>query len=267
MDPSADPQQEWRAPLREAMDWLAERAHAIYETEAGTLLGDPWEARDRLGGVGPDGPEAIQAVIREMTVEGATEEEKKRCAELLEMERNTMRLFTSCGWFFDDLAGLEPVQNLRYAARVLELVGGPRAQELEDGFLAILEKGESNEAPPRDGRMVFLEEARPRKRESTDPHAPDQADESEPRKTFPEVPELSRSLLVEIHNLDFEMSGASLAAAVGRIRELATRHANQEIPIPFDAQTLFYRIIEKASPAQAELLSALREPLGFVSFP
>jgi alpha-amylase/alpha-mannosidase (GH57 family) len=142
MDPAEDTQQKWRGVLREAINWLADQIHQVYETEGPALLGDPWSARDRYG------------------AEGSAETTHPRALELLEMERHALRLFTSCGWFFDDLAGLEPIQVLRYAARALELTGS-RRQELEEGFLERLGPAVSNEDPPRDGRQIYLEEVKP----------------------------------------------------------------------------------------------------------
>jgi hypothetical protein len=78
----------------------------------------------------------------------------------LELERQALRLFTSCAWFFDDLARVEPIQVLRYAARALELVGSTRS-EVEEGFLERLEAAVSNEDPARTGREIFLQEAKP----------------------------------------------------------------------------------------------------------
>ena len=125
--------------------WLP-KSIEVYELEAPTLLGDPWAARDGY----------LEADYR---VNG--EPTDPRGLELLELERQALRLFTSCGWFFDDLAGIEPLQVLRYAARALELVG-PGRERLEEGFLTRLEKAVSNEDPPRTGRDIFLEEAKPR---------------------------------------------------------------------------------------------------------
>ncbi len=146
MDPLEESQQEWRSGLREAMEWLASEIHQVYEMEAPALLGDPWAARDgyleAMNGIGGD------------TVES-------RGLELLELERQALRLFTSCGWFFDDLAGIEPRQVLQYAARALELVG-EGGEGLEEGFLTRLENAVSNETPSRTGRDIFLQEAKPR---------------------------------------------------------------------------------------------------------
>jgi hypothetical protein len=143
MDPSLDTQQEWRSVLRESVEWLASRFHAVFEAEGGALLNDPWAVRDI------DGP-----WLR-------SDSTNPRARELLELERQALRLFTSCGWFFDDLAGLEPLQVLRYAARGLELVG-PEGPEIRREFLERLEQASTNEDPPRSGKQVFLEDAEPR---------------------------------------------------------------------------------------------------------
>src|SRR5205814_7704315 len=123
MAPERPTQQRWRAPLREALDWLAGELHARFEREGGALFDDPWAARDAYG--------------TDRTADG-------RARELLEMERNALRMFTSCGWFFDDIAGIETMQLLRYAARAIELAGAD-APRLEAGVLERLARAPSNQ--------------------------------------------------------------------------------------------------------------------------
>jgi len=142
MEPEQATQQEWRRGLRDAVDWLASRIHEIYEDEGPPLLGDVWAARDGYG-------LRYETCVTDV-----------RALELLELERNALRLFTSCGWFFDDLAGIEPRQILRYAARALDL-SGSREAELEAGFLRRLDEAVSNETPPRTGGTIFLQDAKP----------------------------------------------------------------------------------------------------------
>jgi hypothetical protein len=135
------------------MDWLAEQLHALFEEEARTHFDEPWQARNRYG--------QYQATRfgdrKDATGAGSL---APRARELLEMERNALRMFTSCGWFFDDLAGIEAVQVLRYAARAIELAG-VEAGGLEAGFLEHLEEAVTNEEPARNGRGLFLEEVEP----------------------------------------------------------------------------------------------------------
>jgi uncharacterized protein DUF3536/glycosyl hydrolase family 57 len=123
-------QQRWRAPLRDAIDWLVAQVHARFTTEAGRLVPDPWAFRDEAG------PGAIASP--------AAPNAGRPLDQLLEMERSALRAQTSCGWFFDDIAGLEALQILRYAARAIEL-SGPEAPRLEAGFLERLAPAESND--------------------------------------------------------------------------------------------------------------------------
>ena len=308
MAPEKDTQQEWRVGLREAMEWLAEEVHHVYEDHAPPLLGDPWEARNRYGRV-VAGVESTEAFLTSRLPQGAGAPERIRAAELLELERNALRLFTSCGWFFDDLARIEPLQVLRYAARALELVGGivegagPSStgkKGMEGKFLSLLREAISNEDPPRDGATIFMEEAKPtipahirvaagvaavqgaggemvelpnhtiqlnrallpgalEKHLTTD----DWSALLEGRETLDEI--LGRALVSAVSALDdTAMEEGDEMKALEDTRTLAQLHTLRGVPIPFDAQTSFYRIMEGASGHRLAALSSLREPLGFV---
>jgi hypothetical protein len=135
--------QAWRAPLRHALDWLAGELHARFEREARSYVDDPWGARDGyLGGERSADPPV-------------------RMTELLELERNALRMFTSCGWFFNDVGGIETVIDLRYAARAIELSGAD-GDELEEGLRARLAAAQSNDPAVDSGREVYDRRAKPR---------------------------------------------------------------------------------------------------------
>ena len=159
--PERATQQRWRAPLRDALDWLAGRLHARFEEEGGALLTDPWAARDAYGAVvSCDGASIARfaaAHARRPDDAGAG----IRARELLELERNALRMFTSCGWFFDDIAGIEAVQILRYAARAIELAGAD-ASPLEAGLLERLARADANEPGAGSGRDIYLNRVKPR---------------------------------------------------------------------------------------------------------
>jgi alpha-amylase/alpha-mannosidase (GH57 family) len=137
--------QAWRAPLREAIDWLRDELAAVYETRAGDVLRDPWGARDRWVDciLEPARTGAWLAREASRTLSPAATLAARRA---LELARHALLMQTSCGWFFDDLGGLEPVLVLRHAARAIELAEALGAR-LEDGFLARLEPARAN----RDG--------------------------------------------------------------------------------------------------------------------
>ena len=152
--------QRWRAPLRQAVEWLAGELHAVFEREAAALLADPWAARDAYAdGFGPLG-EPDRMFVHAHAARALSDVEAVRARELLELERNALRLFTSCAWFFDDVGGLEPLQVLRYAARAIELAG-PQAPRLETGFERLLAGAASNDAAVGDARRMYLDRARP----------------------------------------------------------------------------------------------------------
>ena len=115
IDQSVPPHQEWRAPLRAAIDWLAGESHTIYEREGRNLPGGPWAFRDAAGAIGPLNGDAA-------------------AARLVEMERDVLRSMSSCGWFFDEIAGIEARQIMRYAAHAIALAGAEGGR-LEAGFI------------------------------------------------------------------------------------------------------------------------------------
>ncbi len=144
--PETASDQSWRGPLRHALTWLANELHRRYERETRPLLTDPWSARDGyVGTLAPDREAALQPFLERWSARELTGEERRHVVEMLEMERNALRLFTSCAWFFDDVAGIEARQVLTYAARAIDLYGDG-AGRLEDGLVTRLEKAASNDA-------------------------------------------------------------------------------------------------------------------------
>jgi hypothetical protein len=346
------------------MEGLAEGLHQVYLEEAPPLIGDPVAARDDYARVLTEEPEAAASFVQSRAPRELSPQEQTRAAELLEMERNALRLFTSCGWFFDDLAGIEPLQVLRYGARAMELAG-PRGESLREEFLGRLAKARTNEEPPRDGRTLYLQEVEPtvpvhlavgagaaaleavgRKGESVLADRPGADIVPGYRTTIPDLgrvqvvhrrtgrtwnlgyevlwpeagrievriwqegqeaedmffgtrdlPETFRDLVREGLQRDIlarwapellvadhaERSGGfpALASkvlvgavqaldrdqgddALARVGDLAHLLTLLGLPIPFDAQTDFFHILQASSPEEQRRLEGLREPLGFV---
>jgi len=133
--------QQWRAPLRDALDGLRDQLAAVYEQEAGKLLRDPWRARDEFIEVLLD-PERrnAPAFLARHAIREPGPEERVKALQLLEMQRQTQLMYTSCGWFFAEVSGLETVQILKYAARALQLAREACGVELEASFKAALER-------------------------------------------------------------------------------------------------------------------------------
>ena len=143
--------QEWRAPLRDALDWLRDTLAPAYEKQAGRLLTDPWEARDAYIDVLLDrSPESIDRFFEVHQQRVLDASSRTRALKLLEMQRQAMLMYTSCGWFFDDLSGIETVQVIAYAGRAVQLAAELFIDDIEAAFVAKLALAKSN--IPKHGR-------------------------------------------------------------------------------------------------------------------
>ncbi len=148
--------QKWRKPLREAMDWLRDSAAEIFENRAGELLKDPWQAREGYIAVILDrSPSNIENFLKENCARELDMQDKIRVLKFLEMQRHAMLIFTSCGWFFDEISGIETVQVLMYAARTLQLIKELEGTDLEKDYMSILEKAPSNIEEYENGSRVY----------------------------------------------------------------------------------------------------------------
>jgi alpha-amylase/alpha-mannosidase (GH57 family) len=154
--------QRWRAPLREAVDMLAERLGTHFESAASGLLRDPWAARDDYVSVLLDRSEDGRGRFLDRHAARKLDAENKvRGLKLLEMQRNSLLQFTSCGWFFDDVAGLETVQILMYAARAIQLAAETDGPDLEADFVRILERAAGNRPGLKSGAVVYRKLVKP----------------------------------------------------------------------------------------------------------
>lgn len=145
----------WRKPLRDALNALREKLAALYEKESAGLLPDPWAARDAYVAVVLDRSDASVEKFLAAHAPGAKDADARtRVLRLLEMQRHALMMFTSCGWFFDELSRLEPTQILLYAARALELARSFGA-DFEPEFVSALSSAPSNEPEYGDGAGVW----------------------------------------------------------------------------------------------------------------
>ena len=154
--------QQWRAPLREALDWLRDTVNTNFARDAKSLFKDPWEARNNYIDVILDrSRESIQRFFESNAVHPLNEEGSTRALKLMELQRHLMLMYTSCGWFFDELSGIETVQVIQYAGRAIQLAEEIFKQPLEDRFIELLEKAKSNVPSHKDGAAIFEEFVRP----------------------------------------------------------------------------------------------------------
>ena len=137
--------QTWRKPLREAMDWLRDETIPIYRSEASEYFEDPWNVRNEyIEVILNRSRKNINAFLKKHAIKGLSKIEKIRALKLLEMQRNAMLMYTSCGWFFDDISGIETVQIMQYALKTIQYVEDLQGLSLNSEYLKFLKEAQGN---------------------------------------------------------------------------------------------------------------------------
>ena len=145
-----DCNQSWRTPLREALNFLRDDTAVKFENAAGDLLRDPWAARNDYIDVILD-HRALDTFLNRH----ALRLDETRIVQLMEMQRSALLMFASCGWFFSDVAGIETIQVMRYAARVMDLQQQLGFEPPEKQFLEIMADAKSNDPKKGNGADLF----------------------------------------------------------------------------------------------------------------
>ncbi len=154
--------QQWRAPLRQAMDWLRDELITFYENKTSGLLKDPWKAReDYIDVVLDRSEENIESFLQDHSSRKLSEEEKVKTLKLLELQRNAMLMYTSCGWFFDEISRIEPIQIMQYAARAIQLAREVGEVDLEPEYVSILKRASSNIPDMKNGARIYGQFVKP----------------------------------------------------------------------------------------------------------
>ncbi len=148
--------QEWRAPLRAALDWLRDCLAPGFEQKAAPLLKSPWRARDEYVRVILDrSDESVASFFAEHATHPLSDQEQVTALKLLEMQRHAMLMYTSCGWFFDELSGLETVQVLHYAGHAVHLAKQVLGGSVQQEFTEKLRAAKSNLPEHGDGAKIY----------------------------------------------------------------------------------------------------------------
>jgi alpha-amylase/alpha-mannosidase (GH57 family) len=148
--------QQWRGPLRAALDYLHDCAADLFERQAGKVLKDPWAARnDYIDVVLDRSPDTLWLFFEKHSRHQLKPAETTAALKLLEMQRHAMLMYTSCGWFFDELSGIETVQVLQYAGRVVQLARETGNVDLEPEFLQRLALARSNLSGLGNGAFIY----------------------------------------------------------------------------------------------------------------
>ncbi len=141
--------QRWRAPLRQALDWLRNELILLYEKGMQKFTPNPWVVRNAyIEVILNRSPEVVETFIQKHVSRTLVQAEKTTFIKLLEAQRNAMLMYTSCGWFFDEVSGIETVQILQYASRAIQLMEEahptPTSAQMEKHFLQRLANVPSN---------------------------------------------------------------------------------------------------------------------------
>lgn len=154
--------QKWRRGLRDAMDWLRDELCVVYERQSAELVNNPWDLRNAfIDFILTRDEKCFKAMVMPFAKKPLEEDQISQLLRLLEMQRQAMLMYTSCGWFFDDVSGIEPTQIMQYAARAIQLaaeVGGP---QLEAGYLKHLAKAKNNSEEFKTAADVYQQVVNP----------------------------------------------------------------------------------------------------------
>ena len=146
----------WRKPLRDAMNFLRDELAKLFESSEPEIFNDVWNARNSYIDVILDrSEENVEKFLAEHASKNLSQDDKIKALSIMEMERNSLLMFTSCGWFFDEISRIEPVQIMRYAARAIELAKNIFDVDLEPEFLKILAQAPSNVPELQDGAKIY----------------------------------------------------------------------------------------------------------------
>ncbi|MFZ0927620.1 MAG: DUF3536 domain-containing protein, partial [Syntrophobacteraceae bacterium] len=154
--------QKWRAPLRKALEYVRDSLAGHFETQMASLCADPWGARDEYIDLILDIKNHLAPFLEKHLRGGSRSSDVSRFLELLEMQRLSLLMFISCGWFFDEISQLESVLILKYAAMAIRLAEKTGSPPLGPEFLRLLELAPSNLPEYGNGANVFLREVRPK---------------------------------------------------------------------------------------------------------
>ena len=147
--------QSWRTPLRHALDLLRDENVTHFEATRATLFRDPWQARDDSIQLVLDADASRELFLFEHAGRWFTAEEQWRALAFLELQRMLLMMYTSCGWFFNDVSGIETIQILKYAGRAIDLMEQLSLPSVRDRFLEILAQAKSNRPEMGAGADIY----------------------------------------------------------------------------------------------------------------
>ena len=154
--------QEWRSPLRGAMDWLRDNLSGVFIEWMRRYSINPQLAKEHyIDLILKRAPVSEYSFFDKITDTGLSQEDKVVILKLMEMERNAVLMYTSCGWFFDEISGIESVQVMLYAARAMQLAGEISGLNFEETYIKLLEQAPANYFAFSNGADVYMKLVKP----------------------------------------------------------------------------------------------------------
>lgn len=148
--------QKWRKPLRDALDYLRDEFSQIFNEQGAKYFESPWELRNKYIDVMLDRSEMnVKKFQQDNFLPDLSDNDKVKAMDLLEMQRQELLMYTSCGWFFSEISGIETVQIMKYAARAMQLAAHFTDKDIENKFLDILSEAKSNLPEYGSGKEIF----------------------------------------------------------------------------------------------------------------
>lgn len=154
--------QKWRKPLRDALDYLRDELIKLCSAEGAKYYKDFWDARNKYIDVILDrSEENVNKFLKENCISSFKMKDKTNALKLMEIQRFCMLMYTSCGWFFAEISGIETVQIMKYAARAIQLAGAFTKTNYEEKFTNILAKAKSNIEEYDNGKKIYEKFVKP----------------------------------------------------------------------------------------------------------
>ncbi|PYS25251.1 MAG: hypothetical protein DMF72_02250 [Acidobacteria bacterium] len=147
--------QEWRTPLRQALNFLRDQNIEYFEATRGSLFIDPWPARDDSIALILDSQESREKFLFDHAGRWLSSDKQLKALTYLELQRMLLLMYTSCGWFFNDISGVETIQILKYAARAIDLMDQLELRSVRERFIEILSEAKSNRSEIGTGADIY----------------------------------------------------------------------------------------------------------------
>jgi alpha-amylase/alpha-mannosidase (GH57 family) len=155
--------QKWRKPLRKALNFLRDELSQVLEREGEKIFEDVWQARNGyIEVILNRSPKGIKNFFDRYGAKGLDEKGRREGLKLMEMQRHALQMYTSCGWFFNDLSGIETIIVLQHASRAIQLAEEWMGSEIEEKFVQHLSEAKSNLPEMGKGDQVYTRFVKPK---------------------------------------------------------------------------------------------------------